>query len=92
MRNEKIQPKLKPHSSGPNFMTDAPNDERLEVEVDRGAANCDEAVEGVVLAAHGLRRAASTSDTNNIQGRAGQANFGSHAVENDAKEAKQKRD
>jgi hypothetical protein len=48
--------------------------DRLQVNVDRTAANGDKAIEFVVLAADGLLLAGIASNTNDTQGRASETN------------------
>jgi len=64
----------------------------LGVDIDGGAAEGDDAIEGVVRTADGLRSAAGSTDTDTGNGRAGHANLAGHAAGEDAKGAEQSRD
>jgi len=83
---------LKPDHFQPwGTATCVPEDRLLEVDVDRGAAKGDEAVEGVVRAADGLRSAAGSAAAEDSEGRAGQTNLTRQALDDDTKEAEQTR-
>jgi len=65
--------------------------QRSKVQVDRGAADRDDTIEAVVLAANGVRSAGAAADTNDGDGRAGNADLGSGAAKNNAEQAQQDR-
>jgi len=65
--------------------------QHLKVEVDGGAADGNDAVEAVVLAANRLRSAGGAADTDDGEGRAGEADVGGDALEDNAEQAQQDR-